>query len=239
MSLARALTPFAMAMLLASPSLAATIYVEDWNTDGAGSRYIVIGGGSANGGTDAWALQSTVALWTFTGSEGEDYWLGRDLNGDFGGDANPRVVDVAALSPVDTSGYSGIHISLLLGAVDGVFESGEADYLRITAYDTVTGVSQLLDEFLPNGRPDSDLMGSLSGITLGLEMQDITYDVTAPITSLAIRIEAYNGRGGREGVAFDFLRVTGTQLVVPEPSVASMLGMGLLGLAMFPRLRRH
>ena len=94
----------------------------------------------------------------------------------------------------------------------------------------MTATRETLDEFLPDAPSGGDLVGTSSGVTLARALQDLTYAVTAPITSLALRIEAYS-TGNAEAIAIDHLRVS----AVPELGTLSMLAVGLLGLAFYPR----
>lgn len=213
--------------LLAMSANAMTVYTEDFDTDGAGTRYVLTGGGGS--GTSFFGLNSIGTSTGFTGSGGADYFAGRDMDGGFSGGANPLTIEIGSTTPIAISG-STMQLEILLAAASGVHESSE--FIRIIAIDFDTSAEFVLDEWNANG--DDDLESTtFAGTVLGTAFQNLTYDLPASISNLEIRIETYS-TNPFETVGFDELNV----IVSPEPSTALLLGAGLLAMASARRRRQ-
>ncbi len=213
--------------LLLAPGAASAIPIEDFNDDGSGTRYTVVGGGG--GGQAFWGLQSIGTSFGFAGQEGADFFAGRDLNEPFSGGANPLSVSLPLSGGLPLAAASSYDLHLLLAANDAsVWDAGQ-DYLRIIVIDTDTTVETTLDTFLPNGSGQLE-SSTWAGVVLGTTFQDLSYALPGGITNVGFRIEAFS-TGNAEYLGFDLLRI------VPEPAVGLQLWLGL-ALAAFGGRRR-
>jgi hypothetical protein len=215
-----------LGLLWAHSAAAVLIYSEGFNTNGAGTRYTVTGGGSSGGGTNYWARQSTVTSPAFAGQEGADYWAGRDLDEPFAGGVVPRTLQLP-ITGVNVTGYTGVTISILLAANTGVWDGSQIDSIRLYAVNYgAGGALTLLDTFLPTGALDTNMRSALFGTSLNLTFARYTYTVPVTIGNLGFRFTA-SSTGDLEYIGFDDVRIEGTVLV-PEPAPVALLCIGLV-----------
>lgn len=188
--------------------------VEDFNTDGDGSRY-VIEGRKLVAADNLWStipdtqgeVTVTPADVAFTNYEGEGYMMGADL------DAGPDGLAVQ-FNSIDTSGVANPVLRIALAARETGWDAG-VDFLRILADAGNTGTFEIVADVQPM---DGDLVAN--GVSLTDEFADFNFAIPSN-ADLVLRVEAETTFGG-ERLGFDHLRV------VPEPS---SLIIGLLGMA--------
>ncbi len=215
--------------LIAQAAGAATIFQESFEGTGG---YTVTGGGN-DGSRNFWSVVSTGDSESLSlghplvGVDGTYYFGGRDLNDDdFGGGTLDRIV---TFDEVNVFGYSGVEVSLALGAFDfeGISDKYESvDFLSIQLEVDGGGFFEV-DRFEGGfGGVDSVLTNAF-GETLGESLNPFVYSVVDGALTVRVRIEAYT-TGGTETVAFDNLLITGAGAPMPEPSSAVLFLVGAL-----------
>lgn len=216
----------ALSLLCANAAGAmSVVFQEDFETDGDGVRYDLIGGGQ--NGVGIWGLQDGLPDLGFSGFEGSDFVLGINLDSGFGGGITPRALELP-LSPIDLSGATSATLRILLGAnQEGTWDAGQ-DYLRIIVIDAQTTNEFVLEEFLPNagGNLESLAGGGNPGTILDYAMAEILFDLPSGIDMLEIRIEAMS-TSTNERLAIDGIEVVTT---VPEPETALLVTLGILAM---------
>ena len=196
---------------------ARALVIEDFESDGAGTRYSVVGGGGS--GDDFFGLQSIGNPFGFTGFGGSDFFAGRDLNSPFAGGANPLSVELLPAGGFGVPAAPGPELSLLLAAsTGGVWDAGQ-DYVRIILIDADTLLETTLDTFTANGASDLE-SATYPGLVLGTAFQPVDYALPGGLANFGVRIEAYN-TGNGEFFGFDSVAV------VAEPPAALLAGLGL------------
>lgn len=217
---------FSVGLFIGSAN-ASTIFTENFNTDGLGTRYTALGAGGV--GLDCcqnWSLNSqdegneTDVL---VGFEGADFWSGSDLNdgslpGSFTYDTPRNLV----MNTVDIGSF--VSEVLTISLASDSLEIGN-DFLRVLAINADTGDRTILDFF------DGSSAGSNSGVTLGTNFQDISYDLSGlSYANLDIAFEAWTTLNS-EVVGIDNIRLSGNATsTVPAPAVVWLFGSGLIGL---------
>jgi uncharacterized protein (TIGR03382 family) len=238
--LAKALLVSLLGLLAAAPAGAARIDQEGFNS-GVGIQYTVVGGGISGPANNQnyWTRETLVNGLSdpdpaFTGQEGADYWVARDLD-DLAGATHSVELNIAG---VNLSGYTGVTVSILLAANTGAWDPVAAgDYVRLYAVNAVGGATTLLDEFHSfNGGSNVNLESTTFDNTqLNGTFTRFTYNVPITIGTLRFRFEAAS-TGDLEWVGFDDVRIEGTP--IPEPSSAALCMLGLTLLAVVGRRRR-
>jgi hypothetical protein len=228
-----------LGLLAAAPAGAALIYQEGFNS-GVGIQYTVVGGGiSGPANNQNYFTRETLVNAAsdpdpaFTGQEGADYWVARDLD-DLTGATHSVTLSNAGVS---LAGYTGVTVSILLAANTGAWDPVAAgDYVRLYAVNVSNGAATLLDEFHSfDGGSNVNLESTTFDNTqLNGTFTRFTYNVPITIGTLRFRFEAAS-TGDLEWVGFDDVRIEGTP--VPEPSTAGLLALGLAWLA--ARRRSH
>lgn len=152
----------------------------------------------------------------FSGFEGTGFFAGSGLNkwnpepiGDLGGYRTVR------LQPVNVAGKENVKLTVALAATFLDFET--SDFLDIIAYPQGVGGPEVrLARFSAPTGNDKYFVDIDHGNAhrLGLEFQDVTYDVPAGATSLVIEIRAAT-TWWNEIVGFDNIRITAGALVSP------------------------
>ena len=158
--------------------------------------------------------------------EGAGFWIGGDMNLDFGDGfaATPDDPRVLEINPVNVSGFGDVQLTVALAATDADFEP--VDYLRILVDPDNSGVFEVLAEFrgvAEAGSPvEKALRDTIDGTTSlrSDEFIDVTYDIPSNATELVIRFEAYS-TFPNEVVGIDNLRVTSGKVVL-QPGDADM-----------------
>jgi len=210
---------------------AGMIIEEGFESDGLDIRYTAGGaGGSLLGCCQNWSLHSqdegerTDAL---TGFDGQDFWSGSDLNdrrlpSGYTYDIPRNLI----LNTVAVSLLENLSLTVSLAASTNL-DVGR-DFIRIFALDTDTNIKTQLDYF------DGDAAGITSGVTLGNEFQELSYDLSwLDVASLQIGFEVWTTTNS-EVVGIDNIRLSGTQTSLPssisEPNSGLLLGFAMIAL---------
>lgn len=214
---------------------ATVILLEDFNTNGLGTRYTAEGAGGANlGCCQNWSLNSEDEgnlSDILTGFEGLDFWSGSDLNdhslvSGFS-ISTPRNL---LLNSVSIGAFTNELLTVSLASSTTLDFGG--DFLRVLAINSDTSDRIVLDMF------DGSTAGLISGVTLGTTFQDISYDLSGlGFSNLTIGFEAWT-TSNNEVVGIDNIRLTGNNVsAVPEPASLVLFGLGF-GLVGFVALRK-
>lgn len=220
----------------AGSASATVILIENFNTDGLGTRYTAAGaGGSSLGCCQNWSLNSQDEgnrSDVLTGFEGLDFWSGSDLNDPSlpSGFSNSTPRNLV-LNAVNLGLFTNETLSIALSASSNL-DVGN-DFLRILAIDSDTNARIVLDMF------DGSTAGSISGTVLGTTFQDVYYDLSGlNFSNLSIGFEAWTTTN-EEVIGIDNIRLTGYQISpIPEPSSIALM-LGGLGLVGFMAARRR
>jgi hypothetical protein len=144
-------------------------------------------------------------------AEGGGYIVGAALN-KFGSMAN-RTLDI---NPVDVSGNTDVKLTVALAATDADFDAG--DFLTISIDPNNSGDFEVLANFTANpdfAMEDLDATTPFGGVVLSpAQFTDVTFDIPAGATNLAIRFEALT-TWGNEIVAIDDIRIYSGILTTP------------------------
>lgn len=194
------------------------VWVEDFNTDGEGSRYASNPNnyGTPTSANSYWGRNGTS---TFSGFEGMYYWGGSDL------DSGGVVPATLTFSGIALNGNKDLQLEGLFGAIANQFEAGE--YIKVFYKDNNDAEETELLSFVSTGSNLSlsiDVDGTPVALTSGMAKFSKAFTVDG--TTLTLIIKANNSSDG-EILAFDNLKITGT---VPEPMTMSLLALGGLGL---------
>lgn len=200
------------------------LFIEDFETDGLGTRYT--GTGIFSDGTDDYFTRtdgSTEAsgIPGFSNFGGTYFWAGEDMDAT----ENPGALCLLDFSGINLASFPSIQVSLDLGAGSGSAFDSVDDFLLVQ-YRVDAGPWQTALAFQNNGQvyngpllQDTDLDGIGDFGQAGLALQ--TY--TSPALAVAgafmdIRIDTLMTSGFEE-IAFDNLTVT----AVPEPSATALI----------------
>lgn len=154
----------------------------------------------------------------FVGFEGKDFFAGAGLN-KFATDIDPKSL---TFKPIDVTGKKNLKLTIAVAATFLDFEP--SDYLDVLVDPDGDGpapFTQLIEFTAPS---DDDRFLSDAGTTqktpanLGLQFQDVTYDLPADATKLIVRIEAMNN-WWNEIIGFDNIRITAGETAV-KPTIA-------------------
>ncbi|PEN12232.1 hypothetical protein CRI94_14425 [Longibacter salinarum] len=211
-------------------------YVEDFETDGLGSRYtasnIFYDGSNDHfqrtDGVSSGQVLSNVSA-PYSGIEGTYFWAGEDLD-DGGGDGLP--VKTLTLQEVDVSGATELRFlgRFAAGCNEGEqFSCYDLSDSLVVRYSTdggatyTTGLqfsyvqrttsSGSIDGFNEPLAVDGDFDGNGEGVELKPEMARFGFDIPTPASSVIIQIEAHID-GAAEEFAFDDLRLEPVALPV-------------------------
>lgn len=223
--------------LLAAPGAEASIlFLEDFETDGLGSRYIATNSFS-DGANDYFTRtdgnSGATGIPEFTHYGDTWYWAAEDTDST----DNPSGEAFLDFSGIDLAGFNSIRISLDIGAGSIVAFDAVDDFVMVQyrfdagAWQTALAFQNDGQTFNSNLRQDLNLDGIGEGIMLGFAMQNFA-SVAIPATGslLDVRIDTVmNGDG--EAVAFDNVLVVG----VPEPAATALI----IGLAAGLLLRKR
>jgi hypothetical protein len=144
-------------------------------------------------------------------AEGAGYIVGAAIN-KFD-TAAARTLD---LNPVDVTGQTDVKMTVALAGTDADFEID--DYLKIYIDPDNSGNFELIANFTGNldkALEDEDPLTDIDNVVLGpTEFIDVTFDLPAGATNLAVRFEAFN-TWGNEIVAVDDVRIYTGSLAAP------------------------
>lgn len=145
----------------------------------------------------------------FSGFEGGGFFAGSGLNKwipeDIGALGGYRAV---RLQPVNVAGKPDVKVTIALAATFLDFET--ADFLDLIAYPNGAGGSEVrLARYSAPTANDKYFIDVQNGLInrLGLEFQDVTYDVPAGATELVIELRSFT-TWWNEIVGFDDIRIT-------------------------------
>ncbi|MEM1058932.1 MAG: PEP-CTERM sorting domain-containing protein [Verrucomicrobiota bacterium] len=227
-----ALCGLAMAGIFAAPAAqGAILVIENFNDPGAQNFTTVGEGTTGPAPSDAFWDYGADQVTGLTGFEGDDFWGGRDLDATFGSPSGvPRILTT---DPVDISLLLSPTLEISLAATEGVWESGDDDFLSIYVFDAATpGDRILLEQFLPDAASSGDLVATINGSqALGSSFATFVFTVPETISNLQIEIEA-SSTGALENLGIDNIQVE----FIPEPQTAALLAAGF-GLLLFRRRR--
>ncbi len=195
-----------------------TSYEPSGPPDTTNIPFIVLINGGDEGG-------SVYGGGPFGNFEGSAFFGGAALNKFTGDDGvgNPKVL---TLKPVDVTGKSNLHLSVLASATYLDFET--SDYLDFKVGEAGADPSTfktLIRFTAPTGTDKFfDNRGTQPGnvTQLGLAAQDITVDIPSGYKSLVVRVEAVT-TWWNEIVAFDNIRVTSGAIAPPPPAAPQAL----------------
>lgn len=219
------------AAILVTASLSANnLFLESFETDGLGSRYLATG--MFSDGSDDYFIRTdgiseATGIPSFIGFEGSYFWAAEDI------DATENTAGVALLDfpGISLESFPQIQISLSIGAgSNSVFDS--VDDFVLVQYRFDAGGWETALAFQNNGQTfngpllqDTDFDSIGDSHELGLAFQTLTSEtITATGSFMDIRIDTYM-TSGSEAIGFDSLRVTG----VPEPGTTALV-MGITAL---------
>ena len=204
------------------------IYEESFETDGHNFRYSA----SSNGGfynaingyfirTDG--LNISIQEGAYSGNDNLYYWAAEDTD-DSSGDQNDEQTIV--LNSIDLTGYTNIQFFGLFGAGNegGPGESVYDDNDYIKVFYSVDGGNTYENGlwfcYVNNGDPDDEPIaldtefdGNGDGTILGSNLQEFNFNI--PDASGVIIKIAVNMDEAKEEVAFDDLKIKGTEISVP------------------------
>ncbi|MET4106732.1 LamG-like jellyroll fold domain-containing protein [Hymenobacter sp. UYP22] len=188
-------------------------YTENFDTDGESTRYF--GNGFQSSSFGAGFFRSTTnpatgSSTTFGGVSG-GFWYGEGTNVS----ANPTTpISTLQLAPVNAAGYINLRFTIALGATTGWENS---DYFTLY-YRTDGGSWQEFGSFVGGGTNGAV---SGNGATLSTTLQDVTFNLPngAATANLDFKLELRSDAG--EELAFDNIRITGTQQVAPTVTTAT------------------
>jgi hypothetical protein len=146
----------------------------------------------------------------FTGFEGSGFFAGAALN-----KVPPSTVRTLQLRPVNVAGKTNVKLTVALAATFLDFET--SDYLDIIAYPNgVTSPEVLIAHYSAPDDPSKYFVDLTHGNThrLGLNFQDVTYDIPPGATDLVIEFRALT-TWWNEIVAFDNVRITEGAVALP------------------------
>ena len=195
--------------------------VDFENTTG----YTLTGAQTSTTGNDWWerALLSEVAPDNpLSGYQGSYFFYAEDTD-------NERTIDdpvYCTLNSVTTTGYSNLTIKLLVAGNNSTNSNYEQEeYLKIQyAFDGGSFVT--LSQFIASApnvtfmSEDADADGITDGVGLSPAFAEFTYSIPNVGSSLQVRIMA-NIDQGREEVAFDNIRISGTSAGNTAPTASS------------------
>lgn len=215
------LLPFAF--LATQPAGASIVLLEDFETDGEGTRYTSTG--SFTDGTDDYFIRTdgssgASGIPAYSNYGGTYFWAAEDI------DATENATGLALLdfTDIDLGGFNAVTISLDIGAGSmTTFDS--ADDFVLVQYRVDAGAWQNALAFQNDGSTfnsalyqDTDFDGIGDGVMLEFSLQTIT-SASLPVSGsfMDLRIDTLM-TGGGEAVAFDNIQVT----AVPEPATAGL-----------------
>ncbi|MCS1409625.1 MAG: hypothetical protein M2R45_02809 [Verrucomicrobia subdivision 3 bacterium] len=147
----------------------------------------------------------------FGNFEGNHFFAGSALNKFTGDDGVGNPKKIIWKDPIDISGRENVKLTIALGATFLDFETG--DFFQVFIDDSD-------DPFMwftaPSGNDKffNDVNTNPSNPTrLGLDLQDITYDIPAGVNTINLRIESVT-TWWNEIVAFDNIRITSSDIAI-------------------------
>lgn len=192
-------------MLIGTNLLAEVIMEEDFETDGDGTRYTVLGG-SNDGYSDYFVRTDGTfpsGLPNYTSKSGTWYFAAEDMDADISEDVVSLTFD-----DVDISGATGLNVSGLF-ASGGQDKFDSSDYMNVYVDIDNTSSWTLIGSFRNDGATyntklglDSDLSGTNNGTFLTTEFTEYTFNIAGTGNLIDIKIEIVANSGSEE-VAFD------------------------------------
>jgi len=211
-------------------------YTEDFETDGEGTRYTANTFAIAGPSTGFFRATTSPPVGpgnvtptnsTFSGYSGSSYWFGEGTNG-IGSPTSP--VAAVQLAPVNAAGYVDLRFTLRMGQGQGTQSNpwANTDFVKLY-YRTNGGAWTLFGAFYGNNstnelRQDTNLDGvaETTSPRLTSTLQDIVFaniPNSAAVANLDFKVE--QGSIGTKELAFDYIRITGTQQVAPTVTTAT------------------
>ena len=200
------------------PAAAGVLLIEGFNDDGESAqppRYTTIGGGDDGGGgfwTHSIEVDDILPLDFPPAPEGEGFFVGADMNNDFGGfagsQAQPRVLELA---PVDLSASTDVTLTIALANYQPADMWENTDYFIILLDKENDGdFETTLAEFNGGNNPGDTLVDIDTGDVIPpFEWVDFQYNIPDDATMAVIRFEAISTFAD-EIIGFDNIRIDGT-----------------------------
>ncbi|HAQ61788.1 TPA: hypothetical protein DCR49_07320 [Candidatus Delongbacteria bacterium] len=193
-----------------------TLQTVDFET--ANSGYTVLYGQTTS--PDDWwerAAPAQIApMDPFSGYQGSYFFYAEDTD-------NGRTADdpcYVTLNQINVAGYTNIKIKLLVAGKNNIGSSLELEeYLRIQ-YSVDGGAFTTFMQYMTPAlnaiyySEDTDLNGSGNGTALSPAFAEFTYNIPVTGSTLQIRFMG-NVDQGNEEYAFDYVRILGTEQVLP------------------------
>lgn len=197
------------------------IYLEDFETDGNGTRYFTDVTEFSDGFGDFFTRTDGSNIGNFyelTGQGGSSYFAGMDLDGEGG----PDVVSLTT-QQINIAGFNNLSFSGLFAEDDdGTNQDWDADSYALIEYRIDGSAWTNLLAFAAAGGTNTEplLDTDFDGVGDGAALTDVFAEYTAAIagigTNLELRVTLENLNAGDEDFAFDNLAINGDVAVVLE-----------------------
>ncbi|MEP3891490.1 MAG: ExeM/NucH family extracellular endonuclease [Hellea sp.] len=197
----------------------ALLFLEDFETDGNGTRYFTSVLEFTDGSADFFTRtdgSNIGSFYSLTGQGGSSYFAGMDLDGEGG----PSTVSLTT-QQIDIAGFTNLSFSGLFAEDDdGGNQDWDADSYALIEYRLDGGAWTNLLAFAAAGGTNTEplLDTDFDGVGDGPALSDVFTEYTAAIagtgTNLELRVTLENLNAGDEDFAFDNLAVNGDVALV-------------------------
>ncbi len=205
------------------------IYLEDFETDGNGTRYFTNVAEFSDGFGDFFTRTDGANIGNFyslTGQGGNSYFAGMDLDGEGG----PATVSLTT-QQINIAGFVNLSFSGLFAEDDdGTNQDWDADSSALIEYRIDGGAWTNLLAFAAAGGTNTEplLDTDFDGVGDGPALSDVFTEYTAAIagtgTNLELRVALTNLNAGDEDFAFDNLAINGDPAIVLDEAFNDALG---------------
>ncbi|MFD2720682.1 putative Ig domain-containing protein [Hymenobacter monticola] len=197
-------------------SLPNSTYIENFDTDGEGTRYgsntkvsnsqgFVRLTNASNGNAAPGSGFSGAASTVFTNVQGAGYWYTNGTQGIVSGG-----VGQLTLAPVNSAGFVNLHFKVRVGAFSsgGGFTSNE--FLRFS-YSTDGGTTWTIFANYTGASGQLYLNGNTATPFLDTSLDNVDFALPASLNGATISFRAETNNGGGEQIVFDDIQITGVQ----------------------------